>query len=225
MVLAALGSRAHGGKRWALQTIFDLTHRIHDVTVRSPLVLEAPKGAVLGLGEGGVFLAPGLLAHEVQDAHISFGVAVVQTVLVVPGIVDETRLLGTSIDRACFPGSEDVSLNLVERAPLGLGVFVGAVAGGNGTSREYASPHGYISRPVEPVLPTVGSRGSVHSKSCATDTPLDRTKLVSNIDVSRQSVSTAPPGLGTDNGETRGLGTRIMLTHGFPSLSSTRRTG
>lgn len=225
MVLAARCSRSHGGKRRELQTISELTHSVDYVTVRSPLlVLEAPKGAILGLGEGGVLQARGFLAHEVQDSLVGRGVVVLQAVLVVvANTIDEARSLVTLIDATRFAaGVDHVPVGLVEGATVGLGESVGAVGGGVSTPREYASPYGYISRPFDPVLPTTGGRRSIDSKPRALDASTGgRTKPVSNVNVTRHPVSTASSRLGTNGGETRGLSTRIMLTHGsFPGRPS-----
>lgn len=144
MRLAALRSRLHGGKRGALKTPWVFTHDVDDVAIRTPLVLEATQGTILGLGEGGVLHAPGLLAHEVHDPLVCLRVIVLQAVLRVADMIDEARSLDTAFNGAGFSGGENVAFFPVEGAPLGLGVLVWAVSRGGGTTRVHARSYRYI---------------------------------------------------------------------------------
>ena len=113
VLLAALSSRSLGGKRGALETIFELAFGIDYVDIVFPLVLETKQRSIPGIPKSGVSNTSSLLAHEVQDTLVRLRVVMLQTVLHSRHVINEAGPLWAPMDMTRFPGSDNISLDLV----------------------------------------------------------------------------------------------------------------
>ena len=113
MSLAAYRARSLGGKRGALETIFELAFGIDYVDIGSSLVLETKQRSIPGIPKSGVSGTSSLLTHEVQDTLVRLRVVMLQAVLHSRHVINEAGPLGAPMDMTGFPGSDNISLDLV----------------------------------------------------------------------------------------------------------------